>query len=65
MAKTIFGVLKEEYESQIRARETAMGNGSPKNYEEYMRMVGTVQGLHIAISYIADLEKNYLEDDDD
>jgi len=65
MATTVFDVLLEKIGEEVSSRESSLANGSAKDYAEYSHTVGTVRGLRIAQSFITDLSRTYMEDDND
>ena len=50
--------IKEEKEAVI----IHMANGRPKNFEEYQRLVGRIEGLNFLEDEILGLEKKFIED---
>jgi uncharacterized protein (UPF0297 family) len=65
MAKTVFDVLKDKIDGDISSAQSFLNAGSPKDYADYREVVGLIRGLEATKSYIEDLAKNYMEDDDD
>tara|TARA_R100000458_G_C8196757_1_gene188616 strand:- start:98 stop:295 length:198 start_codon:yes stop_codon:yes gene_type:complete len=65
MAKTVFDVLKEKIEADIVSAQGFLNAGSAKDYANYREIVGLIRGLKSSISYIEDLSRNYMEDDND
>ncbi len=65
MAKTVFDVLKDRINDDISSAQSFLNAGSPKDYANYREVVGLIRGLEASKSYIEDLAKNYMEDDDD
>ena len=65
MAKTVFDVLKDRIDGDISSAQSFLNAGSPKDYANYREVVGLIRGLEASKSYIEDLAKNYMEDDDD
>jgi hypothetical protein len=65
MAKTVFDVLKDNIDDQISSAQSFLAGGSPKDYAEYREVVGLIRGLESSKSYIEDLSRNYMDDDDD
>ena len=64
MARTVFDVLKERIEEQESSAMEFLADGGPKDYAEYRNVCGLLRGLQVALSYIEDLSRNYLEGDD-
>ena len=65
MAKTVFDVLKDRIDGDISSEQSFLTAGSPKDYANYREVVGLIRGLEASKSYIEDLAKNYMENDDD
>ena len=65
MAKTVFDVLKDKINDDISSAQSFLNAGSPKDYANYREVVGLIRGLEASKSYIEDLAKNDMEDDDD
>tara|TARA_B100000497_G_scaffold126668_1_gene166138 strand:+ start:638 stop:835 length:198 start_codon:yes stop_codon:yes gene_type:complete len=65
MAKTVFDVLKDRINGDISSAQSFLTAGSPKDYANYREVVGLIRGLEASKSYIEDLAKNYMEDDND
>jgi|TARA_B100001094_G_scaffold46229_1_gene41365 hypothetical protein len=65
MAKTVFDVLKDKIDGDISSAQSFLTAGSPKDYAEFREVVGLIRGLGASKSYIEDLAKNYMDDDND
>jgi hypothetical protein len=65
MAKTVFDVLTDKIDEQISSATQFLAGGSPKDYAAYREVVGLIRGLEASKSYIEDLSRNYMENDDD
>ena len=65
MAKTVFDVLKEKIEADKDSAQEFLGNGGAKDFAQYKEVTGLIRGLDASLSYISDLSRNYMEDDDD
>jgi hypothetical protein len=65
MAKTVFDVLKEKIEEEKSSALEFLGSGGAKDYAQYSEVTGLIRGLGICLSYVDDLSRNHLEDDDD
>lgn len=64
MAKTVFDVLKDKIEGDKSSALEFLGNGGAKDFAQYKEIVGLVRGLEASKSYVVDLARNYMEDDD-
>ena len=56
--------LTNQIDEKVARMQEALGTGVAKDYPEYQKMCGEVQGLLTARLYIADLVRN-LEDSDE
>lgn len=65
MAKTVFDVLTNNIDEQLSSAQRFLSGGSPKDYAEYREVVGLIRGLEASKSYIEDLSRNYMDDNDD
>ena len=64
MAKTVFDVLKEKIEDDKSSALEFLGSGGAKDFAQYKEVVGLIRGLEASKSYVEDLSRNYMEDDD-
>ena len=64
MAKTVFDVLKDKIEGDISSAQSFLTAGSSKDYAHYREVVGLIRGLEASKSYVEDLSRNYMDDDD-
>ena len=65
MAKTVFDVLTEQIDSQLESAKDFLSSGAVKSYEGYREVVGLIRGLESSKGLIADLSRNYMDDNDD
>lgn len=65
MAKTVFDVLNDQIDSQLESAKDFLSSGAAKSYEGYREVVGLIRGLESSKSLIADLSRNYMDDNDD
>ena len=63
MAKTVFDVLKDRINDDISSAQSFLNAGSPKDYANYREVVGLIRGLEASKSYVEDLSRNYMDDD--
>jgi hypothetical protein len=61
---TALEAIIDHLEKQINSIEEWLGSGQAKDYSEYQRMCGEIQGLLSAMQYTSDL-KNKLESSDE
>ena len=65
MIDKAFKHLVVQIDEKVTQIQTALGDGSPKDWAEYRAMVGEIKGLLTARLNITDLQKNIEESDDD
>ena len=65
MPKTVFDVLKDNIDEQLSSAMDFLKGGAPKDYAHYREVVGLIRGLEASKSYIEDLSRNYMDNDDD
>ena len=65
MAKTVFDVLKEKLEADKKNTIEFLVSAGAKDFAQYKEMTGLIRGLETGISYIEDLSRNYMEDEDE
>jgi len=65
MATTVFDVLNDKLTEQKRSSEEFLTSGGPKDFAEYKKVCGVIQGLNIALREVGDLSRNNMEDEDD
>lgn len=59
-ARTLRTLLRTEIENY----KEDLSNGQPRDFEEYRRLCGLIQGLRIAEQHVSDLAKRAETDDD-
>ncbi len=64
MAKTVFDVLKDKIEDDLSSAQSFLCAGSSKDYAHYREVVGLIRGLEASKSYVEDLSRNYMDDND-
>lgn len=65
MANTVFDVLMKQIEGSTSSAQEFLENGSATDYANYREVVGLIRGLQTSLSYVKDLSRNYMDDDDD
>ena len=65
MAKTVFDMLKEKLEADKKQATEFLVSAGAKDFSQYKEMTGLIRGLETSLSYIEDLSRNYMEDDDE
>lgn len=57
--------LRNQIDDKVLQLQEALGAGSAKDFSEYKKMVGEIQGLLTARLYTIDLQERLKESDDD
>tara|TARA_R110000803_G_scaffold183846_1_gene246174 strand:- start:56 stop:253 length:198 start_codon:yes stop_codon:yes gene_type:complete len=65
MATTVLDVLKKKIEDDMSSAQEFLSSGGAKDFSQYKEIVGLVRGLETCTSYITDLSRNYLDDNND
>ena len=60
--ETIYTSILKKIKEEKEAVTIHMANGRPKNFEEYQRLVGRIEGLNFLEDEILGLEKKFIED---
>ena len=62
---TVFEVLFEKIDEEVKSVSEALANGSAKTYDEYQKLCGVIKGLNIAKAHDEDLRRTTEEDYED
>jgi|TARA_E500000318_G_scaffold102657_1_gene107120 hypothetical protein len=65
MATTVFDVLTKQIEDATFSAKEFLENGSATDYANYREVVGLIRGLQTSLSFVKDLSRNYMDDDND
>jgi|TARA_R110000824_G_scaffold46957_2_gene134376 hypothetical protein len=65
MVQTVFDVLDKKLVEIQKQQEDFIQSGAAKDFAEYREVCGVIRGLASARREIADLSRNYMEDEDD
>jgi hypothetical protein len=65
LAKTVFGVLRENLEDEVLRVKSHLAEGKAVDYATYKELCGVVRGLTHAMALITDLEQTYMDQDND
>ena len=65
MGKTVFEVLDQKLEEIKASNVEFLEQGAAKDYAEYRQSCGMIRGLSAAQREIADLSRNYMDDEND
>ena len=62
---TVFEVLFEKIDEEVKSVSEALANGSAKTYDEYQKLCGVIKGLNAAKAHVEDLRRTTEEDYED
>jgi len=65
VAKTVFDVLRDNFEDEILRVRGYLAEGKAVDYATYKELCGVIRGLTHSVQVISDLEQNYLDQDND
>ena len=54
---TVFEVLFEKIDEEVKSVSEALANGSAKTYDEYQKLCGVIKGLNIAKTHVEALRR--------
>ena len=60
--ETIYTYIIKKIREESDAVSVHLASGRVKNFEEYQRLVGKIEGLSISIELLEEAEKRYIED---
>ena len=65
MIEKVLDRVVQQLDEKVGRLQEAVGAGAAKDYSEYQKMCGEVQGLLTARLFITDLKKNLEQADDE
>ena len=60
--ETIYTYIIKKVREEIDVVSDYLSSGRPKNFEEYQRLVGKIEGLSISKELLQEAEKRFIED---
>ena len=60
--ETIYTPIIKKVQEEMDAITDYISSGRPKNFEEYQRLVGKIEGLSIARELLQETEKRFIDD---
>ena len=54
--------LSKKFRKKLDVVSDYLSSGRPKNFEEYQRLVGKIEGLSISKELLQEAEKRFIED---
>ena len=62
MPETSFSLLRQNLQSIVKQYGEGLSQGSAKDFYEYKKITGIIEGLSIADREIGDMESRYMEE---
>jgi|TARA_B100000073_G_scaffold343637_1_gene348854 hypothetical protein len=62
MAESAFSLLRQNLQKMRKQHEENLGQGSAKDFAQYKKIIGIIEGLSIADREVADLEARLMEE---
>ena len=60
--ETIYTHIIKKVQEEMNIVSNYLTSGRPKNFEEYQRLVGKIEGMSISIELLHEAEKRFIED---
>jgi hypothetical protein len=60
--ETIYTHIIKKVQEEMDIVSNYLSSGRPKNFEEYQRLVGKIEGLSISKELLEEVEKRFIED---
>ena len=60
--ETIYTYIIKKVQEELDVVSDYLSSGRPKNFEEYQRLVGKIEGLSISKELLQEAEKRFIED---
>jgi hypothetical protein len=60
--ETIYTHIIKQVQEEMDIVSNYLSSGRPKNFEEYQRLVGKIEGLSISKELLEEVEKRFIED---
>lgn len=60
--ETVYTPVIKKIQEEMDATTDHLSSGRPRNFEEYQRLVGKIEGLSIAREFLQETEKRFIED---
>ena len=60
--ETIYSPILKKVQEEMDAVTDYLSSGRPKNFEEYQRLVGKIEGLSITRELLQETEKKFIDD---
>ena len=60
--ETIYTYIIKKVQEELDVVSDYLSSGRPKNFEEYQRLVGKIEGMSISKELLQEAEKRFIED---
>jgi hypothetical protein len=60
--ETVYTPIIKKIQEEMDTLSDYLASGRPKNFEEYQRLVGKIEGLSISREFLQEMEKRFIED---
>ena len=60
--ETVYTPIIKKIQEEMDTLSDYLASGRPKNFEEYQRLVGKIEGLSISRELLQEVEKRFIED---
>ena len=60
--ETIYTHIIKKVQEEMDIVSNYLSSGRPKNFEEYQRLVGKIEGLSISKELLEEVEKRFIEE---
>ena len=60
--ETIYTHIIKKVQEEMNIVSNYLTSGRPKNFEEYQRLVGRIEGMSISIELLQEAEKSFIDD---
>ena len=60
--ETVYTPVIKKIQEEMDATTDHLSSGRPKNFEEYQRLVGRLEGLQFIEDEVLNIEKKFIED---
>ena len=60
--ETVYTPIIKKIQEEMDIVSNYLSSGRPKNFEEYQRLVGKIEGLSISRELLEEMEKRFIEE---
>ncbi len=62
MADTAFSLIRQKLQDNIKQHQEHLSQGGSKDFADYKKTTGIIEGLYIADREISEMESRYMEE---